>query len=292
MEKKDKQERQAEAEEVGCFGLANGVARHLYTQELRFASQCTKNDGPFYCQECFSDAVLRKCVEKRDHFAHKARLSPVIGPEESALHKGCKNEILKLLQERFPDGKWAVERTIEENKEKGLSELRPDVSGRILGSPVAIEVQASALTPSKIIKRAKEYTKRGICLLWIVPLKEPLGELAFRPRLYERYLHSVYYGRTYYWWSGQGLTVQPVHYGPAVRHVEYREWLENGSHMSGGGYDATYRIVKKPVYGRSINIADDFQAEVRDEFTPENERKAVPRCAIWRDTLSVWWNER
>lgn len=292
MAEEHRQERQAEAEEVGCFGLIDGVARHLYTQELRFASQCSKNDGPFYCQECFSDAVLRKCDEKRDHFAHKARLSPVIGPEESALHKNCKNELVGLLQERFPDGKWAVERTIEENKQKGLSELRPDVSGRIRGFPVAVEVQASALTTSKIVKRAKEYTKRGIYLLWIVPLKEPLGELVFRPRLYERYLHSIYYGRTYYWWSGQGLAVQPVHYGPAVRHVEYREWFENGSHVSGGGYDATYRIIKKPVYGRTIDIAEQFEAELRGEFTPDNERKAVPQCAIWRDTLSVWWNER
>lgn len=263
----------------------------MYTQDIRFASQCTKSDGPFYCQECFSDAVLRKCTEKRDHFAHKARLSPVIGPQEGALHKNCKNELVALLQERFPDGKWAVERTIEEKKEKGLAELRPDISGRIRGTPVAIEVQASALTPTKIIKRANEYTKRGIYLLWIVPLKEPLGELAFRPRLYERYLHSIYCGRTYYWWANQGLTVQPVHYGPAVRHIEYREWIENGSHMSGGGYDSKYRVIKSPVYGRSIDIAEGFEAEIRGEFTPDNERKAVPRCAIWKDTLSAWWTE-
>lgn len=280
-----------EAEEVGCMGLTRGIAQHLYTHKIFYAQQCTRNDGPFYCPDCFSDAVLRKCVEKRDHFAHKARLSPVIGPEESKLHWQCKNEIVGLLRERFPEGKWEAERTIPENKDKKIPELRPDVSGRIGDIRIAIEVQASALTVTKIVKRATDYSKRGIYLLWIVPLTEPLGNLPFRPRLYERYLHSIYYGRTYYWWSGQGLIVKPVHYGPAVRHVEHREWFEQGTQMEGGGYDATYRIVKKPMYGEDINIADDFILTHRPEFIPENERKTVPECKIWRDKLDAWWNK-
>lgn len=278
-----------EAEEVGCFGLVGGAARNLYTRREFLADQCTKNDGPFYCPSCFSDAVLRKCTEKIDHFAHKARLTPVIGPEESNLHSQCKDEILSFLQERFPNGKWEKERVISENKPKRIPELRPDISGRIQDVRIAVEVQASALTVPKIIKRAKDYTARGIALLWVVPLREPLGDRPFRPRLYERYLHSIYYGRTYYWWRGQGLILRPVHYGPAMRHVEYREWIENGVQVNGGGYDARYRIVKKPIYGRDVNIADNFVRESRAEFVPDNERKAVPACLIWRDNLGPWW---
>src|SRR5690625_7561282 len=60
-----------EAEEVGCFGLIGGAARTLHTGELVYAAGCTKADGPFYCGTCYSDAVVRKCTEKRDHFAHK-----------------------------------------------------------------------------------------------------------------------------------------------------------------------------------------------------------------------------
>src|SRR4030067_64901 len=236
MTVREREELQREAEEVGCSGLVEGWARHLYTHEILYASQCTKSDGPFYCPECVSDAVVRKCSEKKDHFAHTARLSPVIGAEEGELHKQCKNEIASILQERFPEGNWATERTIPERKDKKVPELRPDISGRIHGVRVAIEVQASTLTIAKIIKRARDYTKRGIALLWLVPLPEPLGELPFRPRLYERYLHSIYYGRTYYWCAGQGLVVKPVHYGAEVRSVAYREGYENGEHMEGGGY--------------------------------------------------------
>ena len=207
------QERLQEAEEVGCSGLVDGWARHLYTREVFYASQCTKTDGPFYCPGCFSDAIVRKCHEKKDHFAHRARLSPVFGLEEGELHKQCKNEIATKLQERFPEGNWAAERAIPERKDLKVPELRPDISGRINGVRVAVEVQASTLTIAKIVKRAQDYTKRGIALLWLVPLHEPLGESPFRPRLYERYLHSIYYGRTYYWWAGLGLVLKPVHYG-------------------------------------------------------------------------------
>jgi hypothetical protein len=92
---------------------------------------------------------------------------------------------------------------------------------------------------------------------------------------------------------GKGLIVKPVHYGLEIRHVEYRDWYdEDGDHHYGGGYDKPYRIVKKPMYGRDIDIAGDFTLHLRDEFTPENERKAVPMCRIWRDNLNTWWNDR
>lgn len=281
-----------EAEEVGCFGLVGGWARNLYTHCECHASSCSKSDGPFYCPVCHSDAVVRKCAQKRDHFAHVARLTPVIGPKETELHKACKKEICTLLQNRHPSGNWETEREIRENKDKGISRLVPDISGRINGKPVVIEVQASALTIRRIVKRSRGYVQRGIAILWVVPLYEPLGDLPFRPRLYERYLHSIYYGRTYYWWAGQGVTLRPVHYGRAIRHVEYREWSEGGSIMSGGDYDAEYKIIKTPVCGRDIAIDEDFNIHSREQFVPENERKAVPSCLIWQDNLKSWWSNR
>lgn len=279
-----------EASEVGCFGLIHGKARHLYTHQWFNASECEKKDGPFYCPECVSDAIVRKCKKKRHHFAHRARLTPVIGPNEGDLHKACKKELLDLLVQRFPFGNWEAERRIPENERKQTPALRPDISGRISGVPIAIEVQASTLTVTKIVSRAKHYSKWGISLLWLVPLSEPLGELPFRPRLYERYLHSLYYGRTYYWWAGQGLIVKPVHYGQQIRHVEFREWYDDSGYShQGGGYDKPYKIVKKPIYGRDINLADDFVSESRQPFCPDNERRSIPECRIWRDGMPTWW---
>lgn len=288
-EHSDLDERQRDAEEVGCYGLFHGIARNLYTHEEWNARSAYKADGPFYCPTCFSDAVLRKCAQKVDHFAHKARLSPVLGPKEKKLHDACTSEICGLLQQHFPEGKWAVERLIPENKAYGIKALVPDISGRVGETRVAIEVQVSALTIPRIVQRTTDYAKRGIALVWIVPLYEPLGDIPFRPRLYERYLHSIFFGRTYYWWAGRGLTVTPVHYGPASRHIEYREWIEDGEEQSAGGFSLAYKIIKTPIYGADISLHRDFLGENRGSFTPENERKEVPACRIWRDTLPVWW---
>lgn len=194
----------------------------------------------------------------------------------------CKEEICRALSERHPEGNWATERTIPANIHKRIPELRPDVSGRISDQRIAIEVQASTLTPTKIIKRSVAYAKRGIALLWVVPLREPLGVEPLRPRLYESYLHSLYFGRTYYWWPGCRHTLVPVHYGSASRHVEYREWFEDGMQQSGGGYDAEYKIIKTPIHGPGLLIDADFGVHCRIEFTPENERKKVPSCIYGR----------
>lgn len=278
-----------EAEEVGCDGLVGGTAQNLYTHSPCDAQFSTKVDGPFYCSSCKSEAVLRKCTEKAHHFAHTARLTPVLGPLESALHRSCKQEIRDALADRHPDGRWEMERPIPAKPSHGIAELRPDISGRISEQRVAIEVQASALTPTKIVARSMAYAQRGIALLWIIPLREALGTEPFRPRLYERYIHSIYFGRSYYWWPGSGLTLFPVHYGPASRSVEYREWREDGEDCSGGGYEVEYKIIKRPIVGPRLSLDKDFEPYGREKFVPENERKEIPACIVWRDKFPPWW---
>lgn len=121
------------------------------------------------------------------------------------------------------------------------------------------------------------------------PALRSLGNEPFRPRLYERYLHSIYFGRTYYWWKGQGLTLNAVHYAPASRHIDYKEWYEDGNNMSGGGYDLDYKIIKTPLYGPDISIDKEFKKIHRNTFIPENERKTVPALLTWQDNNSAWW---
>lgn len=278
------------AEEVGCFGLVGGGAKNIETNKTHYAETSSRLDGPFYCGSCYSDAVLRKCAEKIDHFAHKTPLTPVLPKGESELHKKCKESICEYLSGIYPEGKWATERPIEENKDKKLTALRPDVSGRIGNYPVAIEIQASSLTIPEIIKRTKSYSKRNVAILWIVPLLEELKKTPFRPRLYERYFHSIYYGRVYYWWPALGDKIVPVHYGVSKRHIEYSSWYdESGGFQEAGDYDKPYKVIKAPEFGSELSIESDFYFHSRDEFTPENERKAVPACITWQDTLKQWW---
>ena len=278
------------AEDAGCDGLVDGLARNLYTNAVFDADTCTSEDGPFYCTSCFSEAVVHKCTDKRDHFAHHARLSPVPGKGEGGLHFNCKNEICDLLSSLYPKGKWEAERTIPANNKFGTPVLRPDISGYIDDKRIVIEVQASALSITEILKRTAAYTKLDSNILWIVPLTEQLGNLPFRPRLYEKYQHSMYYGRVYYWTVGQGLELDPVHFGIASRHVTYSEWYEDGEMKTGGDYYKPYKTIKTPIYGDRVNISSHFESHKRDAFIPNNTRKTVPQCMIWRDTLSCWWN--
>jgi competence protein CoiA len=280
-----------DAYEVGCDGLLAGCALEIRTGQRIHANEATKKDGPFICPSCLSDAVVRKCVEKIDHFAHKAPLTPVIPKGETELHNSCKLEIRDCLMNLYPDGKWACERPIEENKAKKIPRLVPDISGRMGTAPVVIEVQASSLTIPRISKRAAAYNARNIAVLWIVPLTEPIETHPFRPRLYERYLHSIYFGRTYYWWPGFGVNVQPVHYGIAYRYIDKSEWYSNdGEQHEAGGYEKPYKIIKKPELCRLLDITKDFSLHQRAGFTPWNERKAVPNLTTWQDKLDVWWD--
>ena len=77
-----------------CSGLAGQKARRKLDNQIVYADYATKSDGPFYCPVCLSDAIVRKCTEKVDHFAHSARQSPIIGKKDRFLHEQCQNEIL------------------------------------------------------------------------------------------------------------------------------------------------------------------------------------------------------
>jgi competence CoiA-like predicted nuclease len=266
------------------------VARKYSDFQKIHAREATKEDGPFFCPETYEDVIVRKCVEKVDHFAYSARLSPVIGRGESELHYQCKEEICQLLSAKFPDGKWETERPIKAKPEKGLKRVVPDISGNMNGQRFVIEVQASTLSLGKIRERTLQYTRRGVPILWVVPLKEELGDEQFRPRIYEHFFHSMYYGRTYYWTQGSGLKVKPVHYGDTGRDIEYKViYDEYGEEQEFGGYFKTYKNIKVPNYGKELDISKDFKLCNRSRFYPSNERKAVPDCLTFQDRLTKWW---
>jgi len=269
------------------------VAYRYALNQLISASDANKSDGPFYCPDTFEDLIVRKCVEKQDHFAYAGRRSNVYGDGESDLHLSCKNEICEALKKEFPKGNWAVERPIGENKKKGRPKLVPDISGRINDKPIVIEVQVSSLSLAKIIKRIKGYSSLGISILWIVPLKEDLGNEKFKPRLYEKYLHSIYYGRTYYWLKGNGSRVIPVHYDRASRMIEESNWYESdGTEVSVGGYEKKYKTVFTPNYYLNEIDIKEFFVEKRQEFIPANEKKSIPDSWIFKDKLKPWWKDK
>ena len=278
--------------EAGCNGLKDGWACNKESGTEVHASEVRKNDGPFICHSCLSDAIHRCCAEKKDHFAHHARLTPIVNAQESKIHKLCKETIYDELSRKFTEHPWVCDEVrIKENQVKKLPALQPDIGGRINNQRVAIEIQTSALTIPQILKRTLGYSGRDISILWIVPLTEPIGEEIFRPRLFERYLHSIYFGRVYYWLPEYGCNVLPVHFSIASREIPYSEWFEDGEQREGGGYYRPYKRIRRPVPLRPISIAETFHHRHRSEHRPWNERKIVPAMKILMDQEPIWWDK-
>ena len=276
-----------------CSGLAGQKARRKLDNQIVYADYATKSDGPFYCPVCLSDAIVRKCTEKVDHFAHSARQSPIIGKKDRFLHEQCQNEILEYLQKSFPLGKWEKERPIPKNEKYGTKEVVPDISGRIGDLPIAIEVQISPYTINKIYDKLVEYQKRGVLVLYIIPLYKEIGEEVFRPRLFEKYLHSLYYGRVYYWTPNNNNKIVSAHFGRCTRWIEESTWFsEDGEECSGGGYYLTFRTIRKPLFGEQLDIVKDFKQIQRKEFIPVNAKKKIPTCSLFIDKQMKWWNKK
>jgi competence protein CoiA len=277
-----------------CEGLRGQTALRCSDYKIVHADGITKKDGPFFCPECLSDAVIRKCTEKVNHFAHKARQSPIISAKETKLHNQCRDEIFQAFKTAYPDGNWATERTIEANfKGKKNRERVPDISGKVGGNGIAIEIQKSAYTIQKIYDKTVDYKLLNIFVIWIIPLSKELGSEPFRPRLFEKYLHSLNKGRVYYYLPGSDATVQLVHYSPAKRYIEYVEWIDDNKELQfHGGYDLTYKTIKSPNYGPLLNLTKDFICKEMSEFTPsKNEKKKVPARKLYWDSQNAWWDK-
>ena len=103
--------------------------------------------------------------------------------------------------------------------ERSLGSVRPDVSFYFQGKPIAIEVQISALRPDVIHYRTREYSRRGVSILWL----SPYGEADIRNgrfylmRDWERIIHALYGGTFYYWTEDERL--QPVHFEKGLHYV-------------------------------------------------------------------------
>ena len=277
--------------EARCNGLKSGYAICERTGKKAYSAYVTKKDGPFYCPKCSSTAIVRKCSEKEDHFAHKPRLSPVLTQKDQSMHTECKNALCNYLSKQYPNGNWAVERAINESKRFGTKKIVPDISGRINGIPIAIEVQRSAYTLNKIKEKTEIYNKRGVYVLWIIPLREELGDDDFRPRLYEKYLHAMYFGRAYYWIPTKPNRLLPVHFSYSCRYISPSSFYdEDGEEKSFGGFYLAYKTIKKPNSIGYIDIATELKKVERPFYINKKWEEEIPACKIMMDTKEIWWS--
>lgn len=233
------------------------------------ARDSQKNEGPFSCPECEEETILKKCRVKVDHFAHKPPVFCSYGQGESELHRECKIKIFDNLIQH--------EEVKNCQLEKKLGKVIPDIYFELGEIPIAIEVQISNLSMSKIIERTEEYNRLGIYVLWLAISSWEIDEERYAPKQWEKWLHATYYGRVYYW--VEALNVVAIHFDDYELWVELTEW--------GGGYGYNSKRYRTPNHGSVVNILSDFKPTKRLGWKGGNIY--VPNCHILTDKQPVWW---
>lgn len=250
------------------------------------ASEVSRAHGPFTCPDptCRQPMTLKQGSERVHHFAHQSASTCAYGAAESEEHMRAKLGILNGLLDHPDCTNIALERY--------LGTVRPDVSLRIRGVPVAIEVQRSNIELDLIRHRMAEYTRKGIYVLWVRPTAmtehEYEGEDIVRPSKWEKFLHAQAYGRLYTWRAG--ATVWAVHLdGCQLARFSYARSHESGRYEKvrvGGPFSRAMRI-SNPRPAGHLHLADDFAATNRAAFEAGGEH--VPRSRLWLDAAGKWW---
>jgi competence protein CoiA len=230
------------------------------------AWEVERSEGPFICFCCQQMVMLRKGEIKAPHFAHIPPVTCEYGRGESEEHRRCKIAIYESLSAHPQVRKCEMERD--------LGTVRPDVSAYINDVPVAIEVQLSNLTLSRIQYRTAEYARKGIYVLWLPILTPEVRQRLYAPSPWEQWLHAAYFGRVYYWL--EGVRILPVH---------FRDY-----HVSVKGRTRDYQKLarkKVPIKGDVTTLTDDFRPVSRQAWS--GQRLSIPPAKLLVDSQPDWY---
>lgn len=230
------------------------------------AWEVERSEGPFFCFCCRQVVSLRRGEIKAAHFAHLPPVTCEYGSGESEAHRLCKIALFESLSKHPRVSKCEMERD--------LGTVRPDVSAYINEVPVAIEVQLSNLSVSRIQYRTVEYARKGIYVLWLPVYADALRAELYLPKPWEEWLHAAYFGRVYYWL--EGLRVLPVHFRKTYASIRGRT----------RDYEKPARR-RVPIDGQQSIITDDF----RPVSSPARRvlRGSLPPTKLLLDAQPDWY---
>jgi competence protein CoiA len=232
----------------------------------------SKRNGPFVCLECNEQVVLKTGKLKVNHFAHANPLACRFAEGESEAHRRCKMEIYEALLKEPHVQNAALERP--------LGTVRPDVSAYINGVPVAIEVQISSLSVKAIMRRTIDYYRKGIYVLWLLQWTPKLDAERYTPQLWEKWIHTAYFGKVYYWIGG--LNVVSYQFEPSFKTVPRKTWhSKGGKRITGGGYSVRSKHHRAAVRGKTFNLATDFSPKERSWW--EGNGVTVPDAKVFME---------
>lgn len=242
------------------------------------ARNSEKPEAPFLCPRCRRELVLRKGRIKVHHFAHKPPVTCALGKGETEQHLRAKLGLYDALRSE-PN---VTDLELEKDFETSVA----DIYARISGVPVAVEIQRSALSVNDIVARTRNYHRLGIAVLWAGLPNPDLATSKYSPRAWEKWCHAAYFGRVYFWESGQVFKV--VHFGPYQIHVASRSWFEGGEERSAGGHDRTSRRWRTPRPGVPCLLSRSFRMNRRTPWS--GGTVTVPECTLYGDMQPKWWS--
>jgi competence protein CoiA len=236
-----------------------------------YASDMVKGDASFQCPACKYETILRKGKIKIPHFAHKSSASCEHGRGESDAHRKCKQSIYDIL--KISSGVTNCE------LEKDFGKVISDVFFIFNGKKIAIEVQISNLSESRIIERTEAYNDLGIYVLWMPLYENKFNGEFYSPKPWEKWLHTAYLSRVYYW--VEELSVISIHFSPRLIIVPSTQY--------GGGYQKKSKRDVIPNLSSAINILNDFKfVDIR---AGEYGNICVPDRKILIDNQDPWWKQ-
>lgn len=242
------------------------------------ACNSEKLHAPFACPTCKKEVVLHKGNIRVHHFKHKPPIKCARGQGETEQHLKAKLEIYEAL---------AIEPNVTNLElEKDFGDSIADVYAEISGNPVAIEIQRSKLSVANISARTSNYHKLGIAVLWVGLPSPDLSSNQYSPSAWESWCHAAYFGRVYYWESGQVLRV--VHFGEHRKYVEATSWYEAGGYQrSAGGYERISKRYKTPLPGVPVLLSRSFRSVPKASWS--GGTVIIPECLLYIDIQKPWW---
>lgn len=127
-------------------------------------------DETYHCEYCKKEAIHHKSESqvRIAHFKHKQGASTCPNQtKETEWHYKTKYDIFNYIQNNWKD-KLKV---LEVEKWIFNNSIRSDVFIETSKNKIAIEVQATILTPSEIKRRTMKYFQNGVAVMWILPFE-------------------------------------------------------------------------------------------------------------------------
>ena len=249
-----------------------GMLIALRRADRTFVRASDATPGEFICPQCDKPVVPTYGGKSTRHFVHKASAHCVFDFGESESPRRIKTAIYEALRTEVEATDVALEFP--------MGTVRPDVFACIRGQKVAIEVQISTLSLESIAYRTAEYARKGVYVLWLLERTAALGEERYSPRRFERWLHSAYFGRVYFWKND--LTILPYHFLEHQKYISERFWSdESGRRHRSFGHQRVSKRYKMPLCGRPLHIVRDLKGRSRKGW--KSAHLDIPDALLFMD---------